>query len=66
MWQILNYAISKAKGEYITFVDSDDYVLPKFFENLKEYMSKNIDVIKRKAIIIDNMQNQTKIEGVVI
>lgn len=60
-----NYAISKAKGEYITFVDSDDYVLPNFFENLKEYMSKNIDVIKRKAIIIDNMQNQTKIEGAV-
>lgn len=60
-----NYAISKAKGEYITFVDSDDYVLPNFFENLEECMSKNIDVIKRKAIITDNMQNQTKIEGAV-
>ena len=36
-----NVAIDIAKGEYITFVDSDDYVLPDYIEslyvNLKKY-----------------------------
>lgn len=37
-----NYAIPKAKGEYISFVDSDDWVEPNMFEELyKEAVNNN-------------------------
>ena len=36
-----NYAIPKAKGEYIAFVDSDDWVEPNMFEELYGEAMKN-------------------------
>ncbi len=59
-----NYGIEKAKGEYIIFVDSDDYVNNNYFENLDKYMKNGIDVIKRKATIINETNGEkNKIEG---
>ena len=59
-----NFGIEKAKGEYITFVDSDDYMSNNYFENLDKYLKQGIDIIKRKAIIINEKDNEkTKIEG---
>lgn len=57
-----NYGIEKAKGEYITFIDSDDYVTNTYFEGIEEYINKGIDIIKRKAIITDG-KNKSKVIG---
>ena len=46
-----NVGISKATGDYIIFVDADDYIEKNLFKNLSKYMEREIDVIKYKAII---------------
>ncbi len=43
-----NLGISKATGDYILFVDSDDYISKDLVENLSKYMEQNIDIIKFK------------------
>lgn len=43
-----NIGIDKAKGEYIMFIDSDDYIEKDLLKNLNKYMKDNIDVIKFK------------------
>lgn len=59
-----NYALDRAKGDYITFVDSDDYVSNNYFKGLEKYLSEGIEIIKRKAVIIDEKNNlKTKIQG---
>lgn len=35
-----NYGIEKMKGEFVTFIDSDDYVEPMYLENLIEHFQK--------------------------
>ena len=43
-----NFGIKKAKGEYIMFLDSDDYIDTALLKNLEDYINKNIDLIKFK------------------
>ena len=33
-----NFGLEQAKGEYIGFVDSDDFVLPRFLERMQQAM----------------------------
>lgn len=48
-----NYGVTKASGEYITFVDSDDYLETNIYKNLEKYIDEKIDMIKFKLSIVD-------------
>lgn len=48
-----NYGIEKATGNYIIFVDSDDYVKSTIFTDIEEYLEKGIELIKWKGILVD-------------
>ena len=47
-----NYGVEKAIGDYLCFVDSDDYIDTKLFEMVTPQMDKQIELIKYKAIIV--------------
>lgn len=41
-----NFAISNARGSYLTFIDSDDYIEPYFFEQgIKQIEKNNVDMV---------------------
>lgn len=46
-----NVGLENATGDYIIFVDSDDFIDKNLFKSLKQYMEQDIDIIKYKAII---------------
>lgn len=56
-----NFGIEKANGDYITFVDSDDFVSSNYFENVDKYIEQGADLIKRKGIIIkESLKKETE------
>lgn len=47
-------AINMAKGEWISLIDADDYILPDYYETLLEYQKKsNADAVYSRALILD-------------
>ncbi len=48
-----NYGINKSTGDYILFVDSDDYISKDTIKILEPYIQKNIDIIKFKLQRLD-------------
>lgn len=58
-----NAGIDKAKGEYITFVDSDDYIEPDTYKPLmNELIGKHdIDMIEFPVIYAEGSRNQKRI-----
>lgn len=59
-----NYGVSKAKGEYLCFIDSDDYIAKDLFKSLEKYIDNEIDLIKYKCILVDeNYKEIEKIDG---
>lgn len=55
-----NLGIRHATGNYIAFVDSDDYVEPNLYQNLLPYMEKNYDIVKFKIRCVDEEENIVK------
>lgn len=58
-----NAAIPYIKGEYVTFVDSDDKLHPKFLEICISYMSEDVDAVEtgRNYITEDSIGESNKI-----
>lgn len=59
-----NLGIEHATGDYILYVDSDDYISVDLIEKLSQYMEQNIEIIKFKLQRVDEDQTiLEKIEG---
>ena len=52
-----NFGIEHANGDYILFVDSDDYIDSSMIDLLIPYMKEKIDVIKFKLQRVDDCGN---------
>lgn len=57
-----NCGIDNVTGDYIVFVDSDDYVDVQLFEKILPYMEREIDLIKFKLKKVN--EEQKKIEKI--
>ncbi len=55
-----NYGVSKAKGEYLVFVDSDDSINDKLLEKVNDAIVDDIDIVRYQVVKIEN--NQRTIE----
>ena len=59
-----NYGIQKATGDYICFLDSDDYIDINLFSKLQKYLDLDYDMIKYKLVKVDENYNETeKVDG---
>lgn len=53
-----NYGVKKASGEYIIFVDSDDYISEYLLQDIQTYINQKIELIKWNAIFVDKNKNE--------
>lgn len=49
-----NFGIEHSKGNYIIFVDSDDYIAPNLIKTINIYLEQDVDIIKFKATHVDS------------
>ena len=57
-----NYGVERAKGEYIIFIDSDDYVDDELLEKVNDAIEKNagVDVVGYNLVDVDESGNVLK------
>lgn len=57
-----NLGVKMSKGEYIIFVDSDDYISRSLLKDIQEYINKKIELIKWNPVFVDADGNKLKQE----
>ena len=57
-----NYGVNQAIGEYIIFVDSDDYISKDLLKDIEPYINNEIELIKWKPVFVDAEGNIIKKE----
>lgn len=55
-----NYGVNKALGEYIIFVDSDDYISETLLKDIEQYVNSDVDLIKWSPIWVDEQEKEIK------
>ena len=55
-----NYGVNKALGEYIIFVDSDDYISKTLLKDIEQYVNSDVDLIKWSPIWVDEQEKEIK------
>lgn len=58
-----NYGVNQASGEYIIFVDSDDYISKTLLKDIELYINQDIDLIKWRPLFVDEEGNILRKEG---
>ena len=53
-----NYGLEYVKGDYISFVDSDDYISKNLYSELVKYTDEDYDMIKFKILTVDLKNNK--------
>ena len=58
-----NIALNKAKGEYVTFIDDDDYISEAYLSDLYQYSTQNIVSIS-DAVSFDDVTKVVEINNI--
>ena len=53
-----NVGVKHSTGDYICFIDSDDYVSSSLLQNLEPYINQEYDIIKYKMVKVDEQYNE--------
>jgi len=53
-----NFGIRKVNGEFITFIDSDDYINEDYLKTLVDNIDKHIDLVQSGLVFFDNSSGQ--------
>ena len=56
-----NFGLKKARGKYIAFVDSDDYINVNLFKKLEKYIKEDYDLVKFKITTVDLEDNTVNV-----
>lgn len=59
-----NYGLKRASGEWVTFVDSDDWIDPEYIETMSQWISDEVDLIcgfQAKDDVLDGVGQQKDI-----
>lgn len=53
-----NFGLNKSKGDYIAWIDPDDYITNDWYLSIEPLLKKNIDIIFFDYIILKNKKNK--------